>query len=307
MTTKRADIAKQLVPGLNKVFGTNYGLIDQEHKPLFDMENSKRSFEEEVLQTRLGTAPTKTEGAAVQYDDIAEMWTARYVMETIALAFAVTEEAFEDEQYATISTNKAKFLGFSMANTKQVKASNIFNLGFTNNGGDGVPLFSASHPTREDGNQSNTVATDLSETALENAVIGVKQTKDDRGLLIGNNVRSIHIPSQLEFVAKKILGSEYSTTNATQGTDGITNLNDVNIVTQGYFPGGMSINHRFTDTDAWFLRNTCTNGTKMFDRVKLKTANEGDFDTGNFRFKARERYAFGHSDWRQWYGSTGSA
>jgi len=306
MTTKRSDIAKQLVPGLNKIFGTEYGLVDQEHKPLFSIEGSKKAYEEEVMQSRLGTAPTKAEGASVQYDDMAELWTSRYVNETISLAFAVTEEAFEDEQYATISKNKSKFLGYAMANTKQVKGANIFNLAFTTNGGDGVPLCSDAHPVREGADQVNTVTADLSETALQNAAIAIRQTKDDRGLLIGTNVRSIHIPSQLEFVAKKILGSEYSTTTATNSTTGVTNVNDVNIVTQSYFKGGLHENLRFTDIDTWFLRTTCPNGTKMFERVKLKTSDEGDFNTGNFRYKARERYSFGHSDWRQWYGALGA-
>jgi len=180
----RAAIAKQLVPGLNDVFGMSYNMIDNEHLPLFEIESSDRSFEEEVLMSGLETAPTKSEGSAITYDDAAEMWTSRYVHDTIALGFSITEEAYEDEQYGTLARNKAKFLGRAMAEAKQTRAANIFNLGFSNaSGGDGVALFSAAHPTRTAGNQSNTVSTDLSESSLETALISISLIKDDRGIL----------------------------------------------------------------------------------------------------------------------------
>jgi hypothetical protein len=309
MAISRSNIAKQLVPGLNAVLGASYKKIDGEHAPLFEVEKSTRSFEEETLMTGLGTAPVKLEGSGVAYDDMQEAWTARYQHETVALAFAITEEALEDNQYGTFAKIRAKALGRAMANTKQVKASQVFNLGFsaTRPGGDGVALFSDSHPTLTAGSQDNNVATDLSEAALETALIDISLFKDDRGILIGTQAQSLHIPPQLQFTAFQILKSDLSTTNATQGATGITNVNDVNALKgQGFFPKGMFINHRFTDSNAWFIRTDCPNGTKMFVRKALSTATEGDFDTGNGRYKARERYSFGWSDWRQWYGSAGA-
>ena len=309
MAINRGNIAKQLVPGLNAVLGASYKDINGEHAVLFDTEKSKRSFEEETLMTGLGTAPVKFEGASVEYDDAQEAWTSRYTHETIALAFAITEEAMEDNLYDTWAKIRAKALGRAMANTKQVKAAAVFNNGFsaTRPGGDGVALFSAAHPTLTAGNQSNTVSTDISEAALETAVISISLYKDDRGILIGATPKSLHIPPQLQFTAFQILKSDLSTTTATQGATGITNVNDTNALKGGgFFPGGMPINHRFTDNDAWFIRTDCPNGTKHFVRKGLSTATEGDFDTGNGRYKARERYSFGWSDWRQWYGSAGS-
>lgn len=308
MAISRSNIAKQLIPGLNMVLGASYNTVDNEHTPLFEIEKSNRSFEEETLMTGLATAPVKHEGAAVQYDDMQEAWTARYTHETIALGFAITEEALEDNLYGTFAKIRAKALGHAMANTKQVKAAQVFNLGFsaTRPGGDGQPLFSNSHPTLSAGSQDNNVATDISEAALETAVIDISLFKNDRGILIGTTARSLHIPPQLQFTAKKILQSDLSTTVTTQGATGVTNVNDKNILKSGYFPGGMFVNHRFTDNDAWFVQTDCPNGTKMFVRTKLSTANEGDFDTGNGRYKARERYSFGWSDWRRWYGSSGA-
>lgn len=311
MPINRGNIAKQLVPGLNAVLGAAYGKIDGEHAVLFDTERSSRSFEEEVLMTGLGTAPLKSEGAAVQYDDMQEAWSSRYIHETIALAFAITEEALEDNQYGTFAKIRAAALGRAMATTKQIKAASIFNNGFNTArpGGDGQPLFSSSHPTLTAGNQSNTTSTDMSETALENAVIAISLFEDDRGILIGAMPQSLHIPPQLQFTVFQILRSDLSTTPMTNvaGTENVSNSNKVNALGKGgFFPKGHFINHRFTDTDAWFIRTDVPNGTKHFVRKKLSTATEGDFDTGNGRYKARERYSFGWSDWRQWYGSNGA-
>jgi len=313
MAINRASIAKELLPGLNAVFGMEYGEVSDEHAPLFETENSDRAFEEEVLFTGFGTAPTKGEGSAVSYDDAQESYTARYTHETIALAFAVTEEAMEDNLYDTFAKLRARGLARAMANTKQVKAADVFNNGFnaTYVGGDGVPLFSASHPTIGAGNQSNYIgATDLSEASLESALISISKAKDDRGILIGLQAKSLHIPSDLAFTADQILNSTMSTTigvNPTTAANGATNVNDINSIrNQGLVPGGFYVNRRFTDTDAWFLKTDCPNGAKMFVRASLQTKMEPDFDTGNLRFKARERYSFGWSDWRSFFGSDGA-
>ena len=291
-----------------------YGEVADEHKPLFETENSDRAFEEEVLFTGFGTAPTKAEGAAVSFDDAQESFTSRYTHETVALAFAITEEAMEDNLYDTFAKLRAKGLARAMANTKQVKAADVFNNGFNSAfaGGDGQQLFSASHPTIGDGNQSNTLgATDLSEASLESALITISKAKDDRGILIGLQTQSLHIPSDLAFTADQILNSTMSTTigvNPTTAANGATNVNDINSIrNQGMVPGGFFVNRRFTDTNAWFLKTDCPNGTKMFVRSPLQTKMEPDFDTGNVRFKARERYSFGFSDWRSYYGASGSS
>ncbi|MAL77400.1 MAG: hypothetical protein CMM62_20765 [Rhodospirillaceae bacterium] len=314
MAINRASISKELLPGLNAVFGMEYGEVADEHKPLFETENSDRAFEEEVLFTGFGTAPTKAEGAAVSFDDAQESFTSRYTHETVALAFAITEEAMEDNLYDTFAKLRAKGLARAMANTKQVKAADVFNNGFNSAfaGGDGQQLFSASHPTIGDGNQSNTLgATDLSEASLESALITISKAKDDRGILIGLQTQSLHIPSDLAFTADQILNSTMSTTigvNPTTAANGATNVNDINSIrNQGMVPGGFFVNRRFTDTNAWFLKTDCPNGTKMFVRSPLQTKMEPDFDTGNVRFKARERYSFGFSDWRSYYGASGSS
>jgi hypothetical protein len=307
MTITRGQTPKQLVPGLNKILGTSYGEVTNEHLPLFEIENSIRAFEEEVLLSSLGTAPTKNEGAGVQFDDMQELWTARYTMETVALAYGITEEALEDNLYDSFTKVRTKALGRAMATTKQIKAANVFNLGFstTRPGGDGVPLFSASHPTLSAGLQSNLEASDLSETALESAVIAINLIKDDRDVLIGATPLSLHIPPHLKFVAHRILKSTLTTTLG--GATPFTNLNDTNAMRDlGIFPRGVYVNHRFADTDAWFIKTSVPNGTKMFVRKGLQSATEGDFDSGNMRYKVRERYTFGHSDWRQWRGSTGA-
>jgi len=314
MAINRASISKELLPGLNAVFGMEYGEVSDEHKPLFEVENSDRAFEEEVLFTGFGTAPIKAEGAAVSFDDAQESFTSRYTHETVALAFAITEEAMEDNLYDTFAKLRAKGLARAMANTKQVKAADVYNNGFNAAyiGGDGQPFFSASHPTIGDGNQSNTLgATDLSEASLESALITISKAKDDRGILIGLQTQSLHIPSDLAFTADQILNSTMSTTigvNPTTAANGATNVNDINSIrNQGMVPGGFFVNRRFTDTNAWFLKTDCPNGAKMFVRSPLQTKMEPDFDTGNVRFKARERYSFGFSDWRSFYGASGSS
>jgi len=307
MTINRGSITKQLIPGLNRVFGLSYNAVDNEHEVLFEIEKSNRAFEEEVMMTGFEAAPVKAEGAAVTYDDAMETYSVTFTHETIALAFAITEEAVEDNLYTRESLRKAKALGRAMAETKQTKAANVFNNGFTDNGGDGVPLFSTAHPTRSAGNQSNMASTSLSETALQTAVINIGLFKDERGILINAKPMSLHIPRALMFDAQKILQSDLSTTQATYGTDGITNVNDKNILRSGgFFPRGVHINHRFTDTNAWFIKTDVPNGTKMFVRKGIQYKTDGDFDTGNFKYMARERYSFGHADWRPWYGSEGA-
>ena len=313
MAINRASIAKELLPGLNAIFGIEYGDVDNEHEPLYEIENSDRAFEEEVLFTGFGTAPVKGEGAAVQYDDAQEGYTARYTAETVALAFAVTEEAMEDNLYDTFAKLRARGLARAMANTKQVKAADVFNNGFNTAylGGDGVALFAATHPTVGDGNQSNTLgATDLSEASLETALITISKTQDDRGILIGAQAESLHVPSDLAFTADQILNSQMTTVigvNPTTAANGATNQNAINSVrNQGLVPGGFFVNRRFTDTNGWYIKTDVPNGTKMFVRAPLSTKMEPDFDTGNLRYKARERYSFGWSDWRGFYGASGS-
>ena len=306
MAINRASISKELLPGLNAVFGLEYGEVDNEHAPLFATENSDRAFEEEVLFTGFGSAPVKGEGAAVTYDDAQESYTARYTHETVALGFAITEEAMEDNLYDTFAKLRAKALARAMANTKQVKAADVFNNGFSTSyvGGDGAALFSASHPTIGAGNQSNLLsAADLSEASLETALISISKIKDDRGILVGAQAESLHIPSDLVFTADQILNSTLSTTIVNNAT----NVNDINSIrNQGLLPKGYFVNRRFTDTNAFFIKTDVPNGTKMFVRSPLQTKMEPDFDTGNLRFKARERYAFGWSDWRGFFGNAGA-
>ena len=305
MAINRASISKELLPGLNAVFGMEYGEVNNEHEPLFEIENSDRAFEEEVLFTGFGTAPTKGEGASVSYDDAQESYTARYTAETVALAFAVTEEAMEDNLYDTFAKLRAKGLARAMANTKQVKAANIYNNGFSDTIGDGAAFFSAAHPTISDGNQSNLLAaSDLSEATLETALTTAQKIKDDRGILIGASVVSLHIPVDYWAVADKILSSPGNTGTsaaaANPNTNAINAIRNMGMVPEGYF-----INRRLTDTDAWFMKTDVPNGTKMFVRSPLQTKMEPDFDSGNLRFKARERYSFGVSDWRGFFGSAG--
>ena len=299
MPINRASISKELLPGLNAVFGMEYGEVNDEHLPLYEIENSDRSFEEEVLFTGFGAAPTKNEGAAVVYDDAGESYTARYTNETIALAFAITEEAMEDNLYDTFAKLRAKGLARAMAHTKQVKAAKLYNEGFTTAQGDGQPLFSASHPTVQDGNQSNIgTAAAISEASLESAVIAIQKYKDDRGILIGSSAVSLHVPIDLMFTTDVLLNTPGIVGSADNDINSVRNL--------GVFPSGYFTNRRFTDTNAYFFKTDVPNGTKMFNRTPLQTKMEPDFDTGNLRFKARERYSFGVSDWRGWFGNQGA-
>ena len=312
MAISRASIAKELLPGLNAVFGLEYGEVNNEHEALFEVENSDRAFEEEVMFTGFATAPVKGEGSAVSYDTAQETYVSRYTNETVALAFAVTEEAMEDNLYDTFSKLRARGLARAMANTKQVKAADVFNNGFSTApayiGGDGAAFFSASHPTVSASVQSNlAAAADLSEAALETIITSVQKIKDDRNILIGANAVSLHIPPDLWSTADQILHSP-GTTIAGGSGDGTYAQNNINAIRHmGMIPEGFMVNRRFTDTNAYFIKTDVPNGAKMFVRVPLQTKMEPDFDTGNLRFKARERYSFGFSDWRSYVGSAGSS
>ena len=299
MAINRASIAKELLPGLNAVFGIEYGSVEDEHKPLYEIESSDRAFEEEVLFTGFGAAPTKGEGAAVVYDDASESYTSRYTNETVALAFAVTEEAMEDNLYDTFAKLRAKGLARAMASTKQQKAADLYNNGFATNQGDGVPMFSAAHPVTGTGTVTNiTTAAAIAEGTIEAAIIQIQKTTDDRGILVGASGVSLHVPTDLLFTADQLLN--------TPGTTGGAN-NDINAIRHlGVLPDGFYVNRRFTDVNAWFIKTDVPNGTKMFNRTPLQTKMEPDFDTGNLRFKARERYSFGVSDWRGWFGNAGA-
>ena len=307
MAINRADIAKELLPGLNAIFGLEYGMVDDELAPLYEVENSEKAFEEEVLFTMFGEAPVKAEGAAVQYDSAQESYASRYTHETVALAFAVTEEAMEDNLYDTFAKVRAKGLARAMGSTKQVKAANTFNNAFSASylGGDGVALISDSHPTIGDGNQSNKIGTAaISMTTLETAITNISKIKDDRGIMVAASAKSVHIPSDLAMETDMLLHSA-GLPNGTLAYPGSTYApNDLNpIPNMGLLPGGFFVNRRFTDADNWFVNTDVPNGSKMFVRMALATKMEPDFDTGNLRYKARERYSFGWSDWRQWFGA----
>lgn len=312
MPVTRADIAKALVPGVNQFVGLSYGDTPQEHAPLYEMLNTTRAFEEDVMMSGMGPAVTKAEGAAVSFDDIQETYTSRYTVETVAIGFAITKEAFDDDQYDIIAKAKAQELGRAMADTKQVKAAATFNRAFNTsyNGGDGKPLCDDAHPTSV-GTFDNKLAVDFSETALEDVCIAISKMTNDRGILISARPVSIHIPAELEFTAGRILKAQYSGVNEGQiknvaGTENVGgSLMQPNLV-GGRFPKGMFINRRFTDPDAWFVKTSVTNGTKMFVREKLGGSDKVDFNTDNMLFKFRERYGFGWTDPRQWFGSTGA-
>ena len=302
MAINRAQIAKELEPGLNAIFGEEYSRYDNEWGELFDTETSRRAYEEEVLFPGFGAAVTKPEGGTVTYDSTGEAWVARYHHETIALAFAITEEAVEDNLYESLSKRLAKALARSMVHTKEVKAANVYNRAFntTYTGGDGQVLCGTAHPLKMGGTAANrpTTDADLSETALEDAMIAIWGFTDDRGIPISANVTKMIIPRQLAFVAERLLFSP----NRVGTAD-----NDISAVNRkGIVPGGYVVNQRLTDSDAWFLRTDCPDGLKHFKRVALQKGMEGDFETGNTRFKARERYSFGWSDWRAIYGTAGS-
>ena len=307
MAINRADIAKELLPGLNAIFGLEYGSVDDELAPLYEVENSDKAFEEEVLFTMFGEAPVKGEGSAVQYDTAQESYASRYTHETVALAFAVTEEAMEDNLYDTFAKVRAKGLARAMGSTKQVKAANTFNNAFSGSylGGEGVALVSDSHPTISDGNQSNKIGTTaISMTTLETAITNISKIKDDRGILVAASAQSVHIPPELAMETDMLLHSA-GLPNGTLAYPGSTSApNDLNpIPNMGLLPKGFFVNRRFTDTDNWFVKTDVPNGSKMFVRMPLATKMEPDFDTGNLRYKARERYSFGWSDWRQWFGA----
>ena len=303
MAINRAQLVKELVPGLHALFGLEYDRYANEHEDIFDTENSERAYEEEVMLTGFGEAPVKNEGSAVVYDTAQEAWTARYVNETIAMAFSLTEEAIEDNLYDTLSSRYTRALARSMMTTKQIKAANILNNAFSSSyvGGDGKELCATDHPTVGNEDQKNELSTaaDLNETSLEQALIDIAAFEDERGLKINAQARKLIIPPALQFVADRLLESA--------GRVGTAD-NDINAVrNMGMIPEGYTVNHYLTDTDAWFILTDLVNsGLKMFQRRPLKTSMEPDFETGNMRFKASERYSFGWSDWRAIFGSPGA-
>jgi hypothetical protein len=304
MAISRAQLLKELLPGLNALFGLEYARYGEEHKEIYETETSERSFEEETKLSGFSAAPVKNEGSAIAYDNAQEAWTARYNHETIALGFSLTEEAIEDNLYDSLSARYTKALARAMAYTKQVKAANVLNNGFTNSaayyGGDNVPLFSAAHPLVSGGTNSNIPSTpaDLNETSLENAVIQIAAWTDERGLLIAAKPKKLIVPPALQFVATRLLETELRV--------GTTD-NDINAIkNNGSIPEGYTINHFLTDTNAWFLTTDVPNGMKHFVRSPLANSMDGDFDTGNVRYKSRERYSFGWSDPLGMYGSQGA-
>jgi hypothetical protein len=302
MAISRAQLLKELLPGLNALFGLEYNRYPEEHKQIFETETSERSFEEETKLSGFSAAPVKAEGAAMAYDNAQEAWTARYVHETIAMGFSITEEAIEDNLYDSLSSRYTKALARAMAYTKQVKAANILNQGFTGGPtyGDGKVLFATDHPLVSGGTNSNrpTVGADLNETSLEAAVIQIAGWTDERGLLIAAKPRKLIVPPQLQFVATRILETELRVGTAD---------NDINALkNNGSIPEGYTVNHWLTDPNAWFLTTDVPNGLKHFVRAPMKTGMDMDFDTGNSRYKARERYSFGVSDPLGAYGSPGS-
>jgi hypothetical protein len=302
MAISRAQLLKELLPGLNALFGLEYARYGEEHKEIYETESSERSFEEETKLSGFSAAPVKNEGSAIQYDNAQEAWTTRYNHETIALGFSITEEAIEDNLYDSLSARYTKGLARAMAYTKQVKAAAVLNNGFSSNylGGDGVALFSASHPLVSGGTNANTPSTqaDLNETSLEAAVIAIAAWTDERGLLIAAKPKKLIIPPALQFVATRLLETKLRVG---------TNNNDINAIeNNGSIPEGWTINHFLTDVNAWFLTTDVPNGLKHFVRTPLQNSMDGDFDTGNVRYKSRERYSFGWSDPLGVYGSSGS-
>jgi hypothetical protein len=303
MAISRAQLLKELLPGLNALFGLEYARYGEEHKQIFETETSERSFEEETKLSGFSAAPVKNEGSAIAYDNAQEVFTARYNHETIALGFSLTEEAIEDNLYDSLSARYTKALARAMAYTKQTKAAAVLNNGFDADypGGDGQPLFSDAHPLVSGGTNSNipAVATDLNETALENAVIQIAAWTDERGLLIAAKPRKLVIPPSLQFVATRLLETELQVNTAD---------NNINAIkSNGSIPEGYTVNHFLTDTDAWFLTTDVPNGLKHFVRTPLAQSMDGDFDTGNVRYKSRERYSFGWSDPLGMFASVGAA
>ena len=302
MAISRAQLLKELLPGLNALFGLEYARYGEEHKEIYETETSERSFEEETKLSGFSAAPVKNEGSAIRYDNGQEAWTARYNHETIALGFSLTEEAIEDNLYDSLSARYTKALARAMSYTKQVKAAAVINNGFSNSypGGDGVALFSTAHPLVSGGTNSNTPSTqaDLNETSLENAVIQIAAWTDERDLLIAAKPRKLIVPSALQFVATRLLE-----TSLRVGT----NDNDINALkNNGSIPEGYTINHFLTDNNGWYLTTDVPNGMKHFVRTPLSNSMDGDFDTGNVRYKSRERYSFGWSDPLGMFGSQGA-
>jgi Mu-like prophage major head subunit gpT len=302
MAISRAQLLKELLPGLNALFGLEYARYGEEHKEIYETETSERSFEEETKLSGFSAAPVKNEGQAIRYDNAQEAWTARYNHETIALGFSLTEEAIEDNLYDSLSARYTKGLARAMAYTKQVKAAAVINNGFNNGyqGGDGVSLFNTSHPLINGAVNGNTptVAADLNETSLENAVIQIAAWTDERGLLIAAKPKKLIVPPALQFVATRLLETELRV--------GTTD-NDINAIkNNGSIPEGYTINHFLTDTNGWYLTTDVPNGMKHFERTPLQNSMDGDFDTGNVRYKSRERYSFGWSDPLGMYGSPGA-
>ena len=302
MAISRAQLLKELLPGLNALFGLEYEKYGEEHKDIFEQESSDRAFEEEVKLSGFSAAPVKDEGSAIAYDNAQEAWTARYNHETIALGFSVTEEAIEDNLYDSLSSRYTKALARAMAYTKQVKAANVLNNGFSSSytGGDGLELFSTAHPLVSGGTNSNepSTAADLNVTSLENAIITIAGWVDERDLLIAARPMKMIVPPALQFVATRLLDSTNRVGTADNDINAINNMSAV--------PNGYAVNHFLTDTDAWFLTTDVPNGLKHFVRTPMQTSMDGDFDTGNARYKARERYSFGWSDPLGMFGSPGA-
>ena len=305
MAISRAQLAKELEPGLNALFGLNYESYGEQFSEIFAQETSDRAFEEEVLITGFGSAPTKTEGQGVQYDTASESFTSRYTNETVALAFSLTSESIEDNLYDSLGKRYTKALANSMANTKEVKGADVLNNAFSSSftGGDGVSLINTAHPLAGGGTAANreTTMADLNETSLEAMLISISQFTDDRGLLISVQPTKMIVPPQLVFVADRILNSTLRTGTADNDLNSIRNT--------GVLPGGYAVNHYLSDPDAFFILTSVTEmgeGLKMFQRTPMETSMEPDFNTGNIRYKARERYSFGFSDWRGVYGSQGA-
>jgi len=305
MAISRAQLAKELEPGLNALFGMSYDSYDREYEEIFAIEDSERAFEEEVLITGFGSAPTKTEGAGVTFDTASEGFTARYTHDTIALAFSLTSEAVEDNLYDSLGRRYVKALARSMANTKEVKGADVLNNAFSSSfaGGDGQPLISTAHPLAGGGTLANRATTmaDLNETSLEDALIDISTFTDDRGLTISVQATKLVVPPQLVFVADRILNSTLRPGTADNDVNAIRNT--------GVLPQGYTVNHYLADPDAFFILTSVTDageGLKMFQRTAMETSMEPDFSTDNIRYKARERYSFGFSDWRGVYGSQGA-
>ena len=302
MAISRAQLAKELEPGLNALFGMEYARYENEHAEIFETESSDRAFEEEVLIVGFGNAEVKTEGQGVNYDQASEGFTARYTHETVSLAFALTEEAVEDNLYDRLGARYTKALARSMAHSKQVKAANVLNNAFSSSftGGDGVSLINTSHPLAGGGTLANRASTmsDLNETSLENALISISTFVDDRNMILALQGTKLIVPPQLQFVADRLLETPGRVATADNDINAIRNM--------GLLPQGYSVNHFLTDTDAFFILTDCPDGFKHFERSPIATSMEGDFDTGNVRYKARERYSFGFSNPRCVFGSQGA-